>query len=472
MSRPRRRDGGAVGTGDAMRIVIIGPHAEPDTAPTGRMLSGIARALEARGHEVHVVTSLPWYRDHAVEAAWAGRWRRVEKTPSGSITRVHPFPGGDRRNLVRRALGFIGFSAVVGLGALRCGRWMSRVDVVLAMSPPLTLGPTGRVVAWLRRARSILNVQDIFPDAAIETGAITNARVIAAARWLERRSYALSDAVTVLSDEMAANVRAKVGPPAADRSSPSSPSSPRARRRARPRVGTRVEAIANFVDTEEISPGDRLTAYRAELGIDDRPLVMYAGNVGFSQSLELMIAAARALPEVAFVINGDGSARTRLEAEAVGLANLRFVGYQSVERLGEVLASADLHVVALRSGLGAVSVPSKIYSILAAGRAVVASIDPDTEIPRLLERSRAGVAVPPDSPEDFVAAVARLVRHPDELAAMGAAGRRWVVDNIGVDRVAAEYEVLMWDLARGGAVGGDAARRRGVQRDGLGRSHR
>ncbi len=469
MSRPSRCDTADVGTGDAMRIVIIGPHAEPDTAPTGRMLSGIARALSARGHEVHVVTSLPWYRDHAVEAAWAGRWRRVEQTPSGSITRVHPFPGGDRRNLVRRALGFIGFSALVGLGALRCGRWMSRVDVVLAMSPPLTLGPTGRVVAWLRRARSILNVQDIFPDAAIETGAITNSQVIAAARWLERRSYSMSDAVTVLSDEMAANVGAKVDRAAADRSSPSSLL---ARRRARRRVGTRVEAIANFVDTEEISPGDRLTAYRDELGIDDRPLVMYAGNVGFSQSLELMIAAARALPEVAFVINGDGSARAQLEADAVGLANLRFVGYQSVERLSEVLASADLHVVALRSGLGAVSVPSKIYSILAAGRAVVASIDPDTEIPRLLQRSRAGVVVPPDSPEDFVAAVARLVRHPDELAAMGAAGRRWVVDNIGLDRVAAEYEVLMWDLARGGAVGGAAGRRRGVQRDELGRTHR
>ena len=230
--------------------------------------------------------------------------------------------------------------------------------------------------------------------------------------------------------------------------------------------------ISNFVDTDEISPADRLTAYRAELGIDDRPLVMYAGNVGFSQSLELMIAAARALPEVAFVINGDGSARAALEEQAVGLANLRFVGYQSVERLGEVLASADLHVVALRRGLGAVSVPSKIYSILAAGRAVVASIDPDTEIPRLVERSGAGVAVPPDSPEDFVAAVARLIQRPEDLAAMGVAGRRWVVDTIGLDRVAADYEMLMWDLVSGGAVDGTEARRRGVQRGELGRTHR
>ena len=434
--------------GDAMRIVIIGPHAEPDTAPTGRMLSGIASGLAARGHEVHVVTSLPWYRDHAVEAGWAGRWWRIEDTESGSITRVHPFPGTDRRNLVRRAIGFIGFSGLVGIGALRCGRWLSRVDVVLAMSPPLTLAPTGRVVAWLRRARSVLNIQDIFPDAAIETGAISDRRIIAVARWLEHRSYAMSDAVTVLSDEMAANVRTKVHDIASSGPSGGAEVSVRTESTDRRRRATRVEVIANFVDTDEISPTDRLTAYRSELGIDDRPLVMYAGNVGFSQSLELMIAAARALPEIAFVINGDGSARAELQAQAEGLSNLHFVGFQGIERLAEVLASADVHIVALRRGLGSVSVPSKIYSILAAGRPVVAAIDPDTEIPRLLQRSGAGVAVPPDSPDDFVDAVAGLIEHRDAREAMGAAGRRWVVDHVGVDRVAADYEALLADLAR------------------------
>lgn len=432
-----------------MRIIIIGPHAEPDTAPTGRMLSGIASGLAARGHEVHVVTSLPWYRDHAVEADWAGRWWRIEDTESGSITRVHPFPGTDRRNLVRRAIGFIGFSVLVGIGALRCGRWLTRVDVVLAMSPPLTLAPTGRVVAWLRRARSVLNVQDIFPDAAIETGAISDRRIIAVARWLERRSYAMSDAVTVLSDEMAANVRSKVreiavpGPSTGSGANNRSESSGRRRR-----GGTRVEVIANFVDTDEIAPADRLSAYRVDVGIDDRPLVMYAGNVGFSQSLELMITAARALPDVAFVINGDGSARAELEAAADGLSNLHFVGFQRVERLAEVLASADVHIVALRRGLGSVSVPSKIYSILAAGRPVVAAIDPDTEIPRLLARAGAGIAVPPDSPDDFVDAIAGLIEHRDQREAMGAAGRRWVVDHIGLDRVAADYEALLAELAR------------------------
>ena len=84
------------------------------------------------------------------------------------------------------------------------------------MSPPLTLGITGRLVAWSHRAPLVFNIQDIFPDAAVETGAITNRRIIAAASWLERLSYRRADAVTVLSDDLARNVVAQA--PAARRS--------------------------------------------------------------------------------------------------------------------------------------------------------------------------------------------------------------------------------------------------------------
>ena len=80
---------------------------------------------------------------------------------------------------------------------------------------------------------------------------------------------------------------------------------------------------------------------------------MYAGNVGFSQSLEMVVAAARAIPDVTFVINGDGAARPQLEAAAAGLANVRFGDYQPDDRLDEVLATGDIHVVPLRAGSAA-----------------------------------------------------------------------------------------------------------------------
>jgi colanic acid biosynthesis glycosyl transferase WcaI len=403
-----------------VRIVVLCPHFEPDTAPTGRVITRIVHELAARGHHLDVVTALPWYRKHSVEPEWRTPIGQRESTSWGSITRLNPF-GGDKRDLLWRAAGFAGFS-VLALGAgLGAGGWFRRADGVIAMSPPLTMGVTGRLVAWAHRSPLVFNIQDVFPDAAVETGAITNPAVIRAARTLERMSYRLADAVTVLSDDLADNVHAKL--PAA-------------------RADT-VNVIPNFVDVERIRPGDRMTPYRAELGIGDEPVVLYAGNIGFSQSLDLVVAAARALPGVTFLINGEGSRRAELESAAAGVANVRFGRYVPDARLPELLATGDLHVVPLRSGLAAASVPSKTYSSLAAGRPVLASIDPGTVIPRLLAASGAGLSVPPDDPERLTVAVAELTADPARLAAMGAAGRRWVEAAASPAAIAEAYERLI-----------------------------
>ena len=118
-----------------------------------------------------------------------------------------------------------------------------------------------------------------------------------------------------------------------------------------------------------------MTPYRAELGLGDGPVVLYAGNVGFSQSLDLVLGRARELPDVTFLINGDGAARAALEAEARA-GNVTFAGY--IARSGSPSCWRPATSTSCRSkaGLGRVSVPSKTYSIMAAGRPVVASIDP------------------------------------------------------------------------------------------------
>jgi colanic acid biosynthesis glycosyl transferase WcaI len=422
-----------------LRIVVLGPHFAPDTAPTGRVLTRIVEELAARGHELHVVAALPWYVDHAIELGWGGRLVRREVQAWGTIRRVHPFPGSDKRNLVRRAVGFAGFTLLAGWAGLGAGGWFRRADAVIAMSPPLTLGLTGRVVAWSHRARLVFNIQDVFPDAAVETGAITDARVIAVASWLERTSYRLADAVTVLSDDLRANVVAKV-PPA--------------------RAAT-VHTIPNFVDTVRIHPQDRMTPYRAELGIGPEPVLLYAGNVGFSQSLDLLLEAARRIPHLTVLINGGGAARIELEQRAAGLANVRFAGYVRDDRLGELLATGDVHAVPLRAGLARVSVPSKTYSILAAGRPVVAAIDAATEVPRILDESGAGLVVPPDDADRFVEAVRALVDDPDRGTAMGRGGREWVLAAASPAAVAASYEHLVEVLSAAAPSAGRRSNRRG-----------
>jgi len=404
--------------------VVLCPHFEPDTAPTGIVMTRIVAELVDLGHEVHVVTSLPWYRNHAIEDGWTGQLVRTEATQWGSITRVHPFPGDDKSNLFRRAVGFVAYSALAGLQGLRAGGWFRRSEAVIAMSPPLTLGLTGWIVSRFRRAPLIFNIQDVFPDAAVETGAITNTAIISAATALERFSYSVSDAVVVLSDDLANNVRNKLD--AKSRS--------------------KVHVIPNFVDTDAIRPGDRLTTYRTELGLGDEPVVLYAGNVGFSQSLDLVVSAAREMPSVTFLINGEGAARAALERLARGLENVRFAGYVEPDRLGELLATGDLHVVVLKAGLGSVSVPSKTYSIMAAGRPVVAAIDANTAVPKILDASGGGVAVAPDDPAAFVNALQSILDDPDKAQQMGRSGREWVVREASPRSVGAAYDALIAEL--------------------------
>jgi colanic acid biosynthesis glycosyl transferase WcaI len=349
---------------------------------------------------------------------------------------VHPFPT-DKRNIPARALGFAGFTGLVAAQIVRRGRGQPRPDAVLAMSPPLTLGPAGWLAARRWRVPLVFNIQDVFPDVAVELGAITNPAVIRFASWLERWSYRRADAVTVLSDDLRDNLAGKLQGRVAD-------------------PYDRVRVIPNFVDTEHIVPADPEGmpgggAYRREFGLLGKQVVMYAGNIGFSQSLDLVLGAAHELrrrDDVAFVINGGGSARPELEQRvaAEGLGNVHFVDFQPKERLADVLAAADIHLVPLRRGLARSSVPSKTYSILAAGRPVLASVDEGTEVARVVEKAGAGLAVPPDDPDAFVHALTTLLDDPARARAMGAAGRTFVERWVSPAAVAERYEALFDEL--------------------------
>jgi len=382
-------------------------------------MSAIVNHLGAMGHELHVVTALPWYRDHAVEPGWEGKLTRTETRPWGKITRVHPFPT-DKGNIGARAAAFAGFTAI-GLGAAVVDRFDA--DVVFAMSPPLSLGVAGWLAAKRRRVPFVFNIQDVFPDVAIETGTISNSRVIRAAQALEKFVYERADVVTVLSEEMQRNVDEK--------------------------TTTTTRIIPNFVDISTFEPQPLENSYRREYDLEGKRVVMYCGNVGFSQSIELLADAAREmtdLEDVVFVVNGGGSAIGEVRRRAEGLDNFRVIGYQPVERVPEVLAAADIHVIPLRRGLAWSSVPSKLYKILAVERPVVASVDQGTEVGRVVVEAGAGRSVPPDVSGPLVDSLRELLGSPELRKQMGASGRSWVENWVTPQRAAEDYERVFNEL--------------------------
>ena len=301
---------------------------------------------------------------------------------------------------------------------------------MIALSPPLNLGNVGKIAAIRHRCKLILNLQDIFPDVAVALGKIKSRTSIKLLEKYEKFTYKGSDAVTVLSKDLEENVNRKIN---------------------RIKSPPQVEVIPNFLISSSIKPKDRLTNYREEHQLGEKFVVMYAGNLRNSQSFELITNAAKKhdqRDDIIYVINGGGVMSDRLKQQANELKNLLVVDYQPIERLPDVLASADLHLVLLRTGLGEMSVPSKIYSVFASGRPVLASVDPETEIERIVTESEGGIAVPPDDFSSFILALESLIENSELCEEMGKKGRIWLENCYSPETIAISYLDLISQFNR------------------------
>ena len=425
-SRPAaRRVGGWAPAASAARLVEAwraGRHVRADAHP--RPLPPLRARHRAHGHgddpdrrrarrpRAPRSTSsppLPWYRHHAVEQGWSGKLVRHERPAVGAHHPPAPVP--DRQDATSRrgpwrSAGSPAEAAVVGgasPGAGPTSCWPCR-----RRSP--SASPAGPWPA-LRRAPFVFNIQDVFPDAAVETGTLTDPRVIAAASRLERVSYQAADAVTVLSDDLRDNVVAKLA----------------GHRRRRRRQGAGHPQLRRHRPPSR--PAPPTAHYRQELGLAGKTVVLYAGNVGFSQSLDLV---RRGGPPARRPPPGRRVPRQRrrqrpgptLEAAAApGLPNVRFGDFQPADRLADVLADRrhPPRAAQARAWPRPASRRSCTRSSPPAGRCWPAS----TRAPRWPAPSRpagAGVAVPPEDPDAFCAALDRAARRPRRAVGDGGAG--------------------------------------------------
>jgi glycosyltransferase involved in cell wall biosynthesis len=190
---------------------------------------------------------------------------------------------------------------------------------------------------------------------------------------------------------------------------------------------SKIHVISNWADGSAIRPLEEPSRLRRECGWENRFVVMHSGNVGLSQDLGSLLAAANLLrdePDVLFVIVGEGAAKAGLQAEAARrrLPNVEFLSYRPKEDLADSLGAADLHVVGLRRGLAGYIVPSKVYGILAAGRPYIAAVEIGAEPALIAEEHSCGIRVEPGDPAALSAAIVGLQQAGGRE--MGANGRR------------------------------------------------
>jgi len=405
-----------------LRILLATTYFPPEIGAASHLFYELGCALVHRGHDVQVATLMPRYMLSEVPARYRGRGAMREVIDGMGVSRVR-LPGLPRSIPVARGIDdFIQAAGVFAAGA-RAGT----IDVILQYSPPLPVGVASLALARWRRVPFVLNVQDLFPQSAIDLGLLHNRPIIRAYEVMETRLYRQASHITVHSEGNAEHVRGRG-------------------------VATdRVSVLRNWVDIRQIRPSQRMNAFRAAHDLGDHFVVSFAGILGYSQDLDVVLEAADRLrdePRILFVIIGDGVEKPRLEEKArqLALPNVRFLPMLLRDEYPASLAASDVGLATLRGAVRTPVVPSKIPSIMAAGRPVVAALDLDGDAPKLIASAEAGYTVAPGDPATLAGVIRRLSHDPDLCARLGANGRRYAERELSLEASAARYEALFEKL--------------------------
>ncbi len=392
------------------RFLILTQHFPPEVGAAQIRLHAFAKQLQARGHEVRVVTAMPNYPRGEVFPEYRGKRLVREEMDGLPVTRTWIYPATGR-DVVKRLVSYWSFA----LSSLPSCMRGAKPDYIFVESPPLFLGLTAYVCSRLRRVKFILNVSDLWPASAKELGIVRSRSLLWFGEHLERFLYRKAYRITAQTDGIRAHVAAIVGT-------------------------DKVMLLYNGVDTKDFRPG----AAASVPWVDPNEVTfLYAGTLGYAHCWDVILEAAellRARQDVVFLLVGDGPEKARLVEQSGlrNLTNIRFVERRPVSEMPALFASCRATVVPLRKGeLFKGTRPSKIFPALACETPVIFS--GEGESARLLLENRCGIVVPPESAHDFAAAVLRLADHPDEARELGRRGRALVEREYGWDTLVAAW---------------------------------
>jgi glycosyltransferase involved in cell wall biosynthesis len=375
------------------RVVFVNRFFFPDEAATSQLLSDLAFATARSGRQVTVVTSSQRYRGGVGLA-------RAETIQGVAVRRLWT-PERGRASLAKRAIQYLAFYLGAAWHLLRMLR---RGDILVVLTDPPALSVPAAVAAWLRDARLVNWLQDVFPEVGTQLGVrVPGHRLIARARnWSLRRARAN----VVLSHGMGGRLAVSGADPG------------------------RIRIIENWTDDEAIRPLEPCASpYRREWALEDRFVVAYSGNLGRAHEFGTMLDAAELLeadPGIAFLLIGDGYALAAICTRIAerGLTNIVIQPPQPRERLSDVLGVADVHLVSLRPSMEGLVVPSKYYGVLAAGRAVIYVGDADGDLAREIVRCDCGRVVAPGDAIELARQIRSLRDDSGECRALGERARR------------------------------------------------
>lgn len=380
-------------------FLIVSLYFPPEVGAAQMRLESFARALQDLGNSVEVVTAMPSYPTGSIFLAYRGRWISQEQWNGIPVIRSWAYPAKGKG--VRRLLNYLSFIPSAFMGLMRA----SRADYIFVETPPLFGFFPARIFAKRWSSKVIVNVADLWIDAAKEFEAISNPLLLNLAYSLEKQVYAKADWVSAVTVGIFQSLVNHKGVPA-----------------------HKVLFLPNGVDTDLLRPAAHPTPMRRA----NKGVILYTGSLGYIHGVETLLETARVLREepVHFLIVGDGSERENLilQSHLKNCSNIDFVDPLPHKEIAQLYDSAVAGVVMLRKmSLNYAVRPAKMLTIMACGKPVLYS--GEGEGADIVRQAEAGIVVPPEDPGALAHAILYLIRHPDEAHQMGMNGRRFVEQN-------------------------------------------
>jgi colanic acid biosynthesis glycosyl transferase WcaI len=398
-----------------VRVLALTQYFTPEITAARVRLHAFAAGLAERGHEVEVVCEVPNHPEGVVRPGY--RRRAVVREMIDGFRVHHVWVRASPRKTAPNRILLYGTYAAM---ATVVGSALRRPDVVLASSPPLPTGAAAALVAARHRVPWVLDVRDLWPEAAVILGELTNPRAIGLAERLERRLYRSAAAVVTTTEPFRVQIAAAAGDPA------------------------KVTVIPNGTTRLWLDAGEA-EVERAELALpEDRFLWAYAGNLGIAQGLDAAVDAAAELGDAFhLLLLGDGPVRARLEERAASLApgTVTFHDPVEPELAARYMRAADALLVPLDAQPElAKYVPSKLFDCCAVGRAVIVAAAGESA--RLAGDAGAALTVPPSDGAALAEAVRRLREDVGLRDELSTAGRRFAAGYLRELQVERLEEVL------------------------------
>ncbi len=399
-----------------MKVTLVSQYFYPEWNTTSALLSGIARSLGQRGWDVQAIAGNPSY--HSPRDAVP----RAMKLGAVSIRRVWS-TRMSRQKSIGRYLNTASFWASVTFRLLFDH---SEGPVLFVTNPPI-LHWTGGLVRVLKRRPVVLLFHDIYPDVAERLGALTPNGLIARLwRRLNRWAYRQADLLITVGRDMTSKILEQ-NPELA---------------------GEKVVTIPNWADEQLLFPRDRSThPLLRRLGLLDRFVVQYAGNIGRPHEIDTVIAAAKKLRGVPihFMFVGDGAQQYKIERaiHEEKLRNMSLHPFQGRETLRDCLTACDAGIVSLKKEAWGLGVPSKFYSILAVGKPVVGILPAESEIALEISEHHVGFCVEPGDADGLVRCLTYLERHREEAIRLGLRARAVFKRSYTLRTIGGRYEAAL-----------------------------